>query len=176
MQSADLPKQPMVLGRQQLQPFIAALIREKKQICKEFSVSEAELPFASPRASTESAYTIALRYQGFSLPNGQTLLAFDSLGITGAVLFDSHTQDLVAVLPWSSILKQKHPGEETLFDRTFFRLDQPPSGKWQLTALVFAIFGDKHDPRYETWEFHHGSDSSGYSTRYIMQPFRPEKD
>lgn len=160
---------PVVLGPAQLQPFIAACRQQQQRINREFG-SEIDLQFDFASTDPDSAY--APRCQAFAFPNAQTLFAFDMLGVVGAVVFDSSTKHIITILPWSRTLTEGRGNDPVVFDTTFYRLRQAPSGKWGVTALVFAIFGDRHDPRYETWEFHFGPDSGGHTRRYTMEPYR----
>jgi len=155
-----------VLGPQQLQPYIEACQKEQKRIREEFGIHNMDYPFD---LTSRDADGYAPRCQGFSFPNGETYFIFDDLGIAGAILFDTDSKKIKYIYPWSKTLALKY-GEQAVFDRTFYKIRQDPvNGNWVVTALVFAIFGDRYNTRYETWEFTYG----GHSRRYIMQPHRP---
>ena len=173
---AEPGSQPVVLDMQGLRPYIAACIENQARISKEFGAFQIDFSsFSSAMSEDESAYSP--RCQGFLLPDGQTFFAFDTLSVAGAVIFESATRKIVTILPWSGTLTQ-NSRDEVVFDRTFYRIRQSPIGAWQITALVFAIFGDKYSPRYETWEFRYSprvtdrAESRNISKRYTMQPFR----
>lgn len=162
-------RQPVVLGRSEVKHFIAACKQERLRLSKEFG-TDVGLDFNWRSNDSESAY--APRCQAFALPNGQTLFAFDTPRVVGAVVFDSSSKHILQVLPWSRTLNEGRGDEQVVFDRTFYRLQQTSSGVWSVTALVFAIVGDKRQPRYETWEFQYGGAGGGHTRRYTMTPYR----
>jgi hypothetical protein len=158
-----------VLNRDQLAPFIAACKREHDRICKEFDTID--IDFDSMSVDAEDPYRPSC--QAFSFADGRTFFAFSTLGETGAVVFDTSSRKILEILPWSKMIERERGDEvDPSFDKTFYALSQDQTGQWTVMGLVFAIYGDRQHPRFETWEFYYGPGHCGFSSRYVMQPVR----
>ena len=174
-ESAKSVTQPVVLGLQQIQPYIAAIMTHREQIGRAFGNNMINVDFSNNSGDPDSPY--APQCQAFAFPNGQTVFAFDTLAEKGAVVFNTDTHEIIKILPWSREVQdaetKRTPDEKgaVVFDRTFYRIRQAPSGEWVITALVFAIFGDKYNPRYETWEFSYSPMHQARSLRHTMKQY-----
>lgn len=171
---------PVTLSQDEAKPYLEAIAKNEARIAKELGVASLELNLAPTLPQQLSPY--ASRYQAFYFPEGQTLVALETLRYVGAVVFKSDTSEILSIQPWSKILASRQPRapgaavSPIWFDRTFYRfVEDTEEETWQVQAQVLAITGSDptHDPVYQVWEFGYGPESTSAGMRYQMRNAPP---
>lgn len=171
---------PVTLSQDEAKPYLEAVAKNEARIAKEFGVASLEMNLAPTLQQQQSPYSF--RYQAFYFPQGQTLVALESIRYVGAVVFKSDTSEILSILPWSKMIAagQGRAPDGTFFpvwfDRAFYRfVEDTENETWQVQVQVLAITGSDptHDPLYQVWEFGYGPDSTSAGRRYLMRSAAP---